>query len=137
MGKDDEATAEDRPQFRSTAMAVMRPLDPFSAPSFSPGLQPFSSAFHNSSNNDLRIGGGGAPSNILNNVPRSPDKSSSTWKVTRLTSVPTDYTLKRGYRQVQGQPQVVSSRISDCLRSRSIHAEYAQDKALATCRCNS
>jgi len=132
--KDDEATAEDRPQFRSTAMAVMRPSDPFSAPSFSPG-QPFSSAFHNNSNNnDLRIGGGGAPSNILNNVPRSPDKSSSTWKVTSLTSVPTDYTLKRGYRQVQGQPQVVSSRISDCLRSRSIHAEYAQDKALATCQ---
>lgn len=138
--KDDEATAEDRPQFRSTAMAVMRPSDPFSAPSFSPG-QPYSSAFHNNNNDDylrmadLRIGNRGAPSNILNrNVPRSPDKSSSTWKVTSLTSVPTDYTLKRGYRQVQGQPQVVSGRISDCLRSRSIHAEYAQDKALATCQ---
>jgi len=138
--KDDEAT-EDRPQFRSTAMAVMRPSDPFSSPhvpSFSPGQPLSNSAFHNNYDSlpmdDLRIGGGGAPSNILNDVLRSPDKSSTTWKVTSLTSVPTDYTLKRGYRQVQGQPEVVSGRISDCLRSRSIHAEYVQEKALASCQ---
>jgi len=135
---DKDDGAQDRPQFRSTAMAVMRPSDPFASPnvpSFSPG-QPLSGGFHNNflDSADMKIGGG-APSNILNmDALLSPDKSSS-WKVTNLTSVPTDYFLKRGYRQFKAtDPSVVSGRISDCLRSRSIHAEYAQDKAQAMCQ---
>lgn len=137
----DDGAAEDRPQFRSTAMAVMQPSGPFAgprAPSFSPG-QPLSGGFHNSNFDNLRfdagdkIGRGALRNNLNIGVPRSPSKSSS-WTVTSLAPVPADYSLQRGHREVNGEPHVVSARISECLRSRSIQAEYSQEKALATCR---
>merc|ERR1712038_1770463 len=59
---------------------------------------------------------------------------SSSWKNYNPDIVPFGYPLKRGFRQVNGDPKVISARISDCFRARSIQANYDKDTALARCK---
>eukprot|EP00566_Odontella_aurita_P013412 CAMPEP_0113561832 /NCGR_PEP_ID=MMETSP0015_2-20120614/20193_1 /TAXON_ID=2838 /ORGANISM="Odontella" /LENGTH=449 /DNA_ID=CAMNT_0000463667 /DNA_START=91 /DNA_END=1437 /DNA_ORIENTATION=+ /assembly_acc=CAM_ASM_000160 len=62
-------------------------------------------------------------------------ESYRTWKVSSVESLPDDFPLERTSRHIpDADAPVVSARISDCLRDRSIEAKYDDLKAIAKCR---
>lgn len=146
---DEDDLIEDRPQFRSVAMMMNIPTPPVRDPTFinfSDGRLDYADIGHHEiSSEDYRFLDGSAVSSVCQTtnlldkpfdpsiLHLKPDKSSS-WKNYNPDIVPFGYPLKRGFRQVNGDPKVISARISDCFRARSIQANYDKDTALARCK---
>lgn len=147
---DEDDLIEDRPEFRSVAMMMNIPTPPVRNPTlinFSDERLDYADIGHREMRSeDHRFLDGSAVSSLCQRTNLSektsfdpsifhlkPDKSSS-WKYYNPDPVPFGYPLKRGFRQVDGDPKDISARISDCFRARSIQATYDKDTALAKCK---
>jgi len=147
---DEDDLIEDRPQFRSVAMRMNIPTPPVRNPTFinfsDERLEDCVDIGHREMRSgDHRFLDESAVSSLSQRtnlfdkpfdpsiLHLKPDKSSS-WKYYNPDPVPFGYPLKRGFRQVDGDPKDISARISDCFRARSIQATYDKDTALAKCK---
>ena len=98
----DRKIVEDAPRYRSVMMA-----GPMSAP---PMPLSFSSARPIIKN---------APVTAAKQTTQKPS-GSALWKVDNLPSLPAAYFLERSHVYVEGMPQEVANKVSECLRQESI-----------------
>eukprot|EP00567_Pseudictyota_dubia_P011792 CAMPEP_0197464462 /NCGR_PEP_ID=MMETSP1175-20131217/64032_1 /TAXON_ID=1003142 /ORGANISM="Triceratium dubium, Strain CCMP147" /LENGTH=469 /DNA_ID=CAMNT_0043000443 /DNA_START=409 /DNA_END=1819 /DNA_ORIENTATION=+ len=139
LGRDGRTVDEEQPTMRSVAMGAPSGVaaGPFGSPVGRvppppvglPPLRGFSGLEKSEAPSPLKV------EREMRSRVQKHREAYRTWQVSSVESFPDDFPLERTSRHIpDADAPVVSARISDCLRERSIEAKYDDVKATAKCR---